>query len=145
MDKQIMVSDEMLGALKSTRPWVMFLAILGFICLAFMALGSLLLIFVGNAMTHQSNMPAFFGPGLGMVELILVLVYIFPCLYMLRYGIAIGNIPNTGQEAMEQALKQQKSFWKFMGILMIILLALYALIFIGAIALGVMFGAGHHL
>jgi hypothetical protein len=144
MDKQIMVSDEMLGALKSTRPWVMFLAILGFICLALMALGSLMLILVGNAMTHQSNMPTFFGPGLGMVELILVLVYIFPCLYMLRYGIAIGNIPSTGQEAMEQALKQQKSFWKFMGILMIILLVLYAVIFIGAIAFGVMFGASHH-
>ena len=45
---------------------------------------------------------------------------------------------------MEQALKQQKSFWKFMGIFMIILLVLYAVIFIGAIALGVMFGASHH-
>ncbi len=45
---------------------------------------------------------------------------------------------------MEDALKQQKSFWKFMGILMIVLLALYAVIFIGAIALGVMFGASHH-
>jgi hypothetical protein len=45
---------------------------------------------------------------------------------------------------MERALQQQKSFWKFMGILMIILLVLYAVIFIGAIALGVMFGAGHH-
>jgi len=143
MDKQIMVSEEMLVSLKSTRPWVMFLSILGFVCFAFMALGSLLLIVVGNAMTHQSNMPAFFGPGLGMVELILALIYLFPCLYLLRYGIAIGNVPGSGQEVMEQALKQQKSFWKFMGILMIVLLTLYVLIFIGAIALGVMFGASH--
>ena len=145
MDKQIMVSDEMLAALKSTRPWVMFLAILGFICLAFMVLGSLMFILVGSAVTQQAKLPAFFGPGFGILELILALVYIFPCLYMLRYGIAIGNIPGSGQAAMEQALQQQKSFWKFMGILMIILRALYALIFIGAIALGVMFGAGHHL
>ncbi len=144
MDKQIMVSEEMLGALRSTRPWVMFLAILGFVVLAFMILGSLFLIVVGNVMTHQANMPAFFGPGIGVVELLLALVYLFPCLYLLRYGIAIGNIPGSGQDAMEQALKQQKSFWKFMGILMIILLALYVLIFIGAIAFGVMFGVSHH-
>ena len=45
---------------------------------------------------------------------------------------------------MEDALRQQKSFWKFMGILMIVLLSLYVLIFIGAIALGVMFGVSHH-
>ena len=143
MDKQIMVSDEMLGALKSTRPWVMFLAILGFVFLAFMVLGSLLLIVVGNAMTHQANMPAFFGPGIGFFELLMALLYFFPCLYLLRYGIVIGNIAGSGQEAMEEALKQQKSFWKFMGILMIVLLSLYVLIFIGAIAFGVMFGASH--
>ena len=143
MDKQIMVSDEMLAALKSTRPWVMFLSILGFICLAFMVLGSLMFIVVGSAVTQQAKLPAFFGPGFGMLELLLALIYFFPFLYLLRYGIAIGNIPGYGQAAMERALQQQKSFWKFMGILMIILLVLYAVIFIGAITLGVMFGASH--
>lgn len=144
MDKQIMVSDVMLGSLKSTRPWVMFLAILGFVGLVFMVLGSLMFIVVGSAVTQQAKLPAFFGPGFGILELLLALLYFFPCLYLLRYGIAIGNIPRSGQDAMEQALKQQKSFWKFMGILMIVLLSLYVLIFIGAIALGVMFGASHH-
>jgi len=69
MDKQIMVSEEMLGSLKSTRPWVMFLAILGFVGLAFMVLGSLMFIVVGSAVTQQAKLPAFFGPGFGILEL----------------------------------------------------------------------------
>lgn len=63
--------------------------------------------------------------------------------YQCRYRNDAANYVRAEQEAMEQALKLQKSFWKFIGVLMIVLLSLYVLIFIGAIAFGLMFGASH--
>ncbi|HVB66212.1 MAG TPA: hypothetical protein VND01_00785, partial [Candidatus Acidoferrales bacterium] len=121
-----------------------FLAILGFVGLAFMVLGSLMFIVVGSAVTQQAKLPAFFGPGFGILELLLALVYFFPCLYLLRYANAITRIQDTGQAALEDALKQQKSFWKYMGIFAIIVIAVYVLCIIGGIAFAIIYGSIHH-
>ena len=149
MADQIVVSDSALGYLQATRPWVKFLAILGFVGIAFLVLCGLLFMCVWPLFpTRPGAQPlsGAFGVGLGIFYLLFAALYLMPCLFLYRYSKAIDAIPGTGQAALEEALKQQKSFWKFMGILMLIILCLYALIFVGSIAFGVMAGmsAAHH-
>ena len=132
------VSDNMLDSLKATRPWVKFLAILGFIVCGLMALAALA--FLGGASMVGGPM-ASLGPVLGVVYLLLVVLYFFPCLYLFRYAGAIARIPEAGAAAMEEALAKQKSFWKFIGILTAVVLGLELLFIIFGVALGSMFGA----
>ncbi|HSN17072.1 MAG TPA: hypothetical protein VLV87_02585 [Gammaproteobacteria bacterium] len=144
MAYDIVVSDRALTQLNATRPWVKFLAILGFIFTALMILVGLMFILVGTSIPGEAGMPGSFGRIFGIVYLILAFLYLFPCLYLIRYARAIEAIPGTGQAAFEEALKNQKSFWKFVGILTIVMLGLYVLfIFVGVFA--AMAGlAAHH-
>jgi len=140
MAGEFQVSENMLDSLKATRPWVKFLAILGFIVCGLMALAALA--FLGGASRMPGPM-AGFGPVMGVVYLLLVLLYFFPCLYLYRYAGAIARIPAAGQGAMEEALARQKSFWKFIGILTAVILGLELLAIVGAIAFGGLMGMHH--
>ena len=145
MDGQIAVSESMLGSLKATRPWVSFLAILGFVVMVFMILAGLIM-FVGfSVLPARTGLPPVFGPVFGVMYLVMaVFFYLIPCIYLLRYGNAIMRIPASGQAALEDALKQQKSFWKYLGIFAIVVIAFYVLCIVGGIAFVIMYGAMHH-
>ena len=135
------VSDHMLESLRATRPWVKFLAIVGFIVCALMALGSLA--FLGGASRMPGPM-AGFGPVMGVIYLLFVALYFFPCLYLYKYAGAIGRIPETGAAAMEEALARQKSFWKYTGMLMAIVLVLELIFIVFGVVLGTLFGMRAH-
>lgn len=142
MSGEFTVSDNMLESLRATRPWVKFLAILGFIGCGFMVLVSLIL-FAGFGAKQEGAM-AGFGPMLGAFYLLFVLFYFFPCLYLLRYAGAISRIQAEGQSAMEDALAKQKSFWKFIGMMAAIILALELLVLVGGIVFGIIGAAARH-
>lgn len=128
-----MLTDGMLDSLRRTRPWVIFLAILGFIFTAFMIVAGIWMIAafsIIGSMPVQQPLPRFFGPafglGIGAAEIVAaVFMYLLPCIILFRYGSAIGRMaPGNIQLAVEDALTRQKSFWKYLGILMIVLLVL---------------------
>lgn len=145
MVEQLVVSDDMLDALNATRLWVKFLAILGFIFTAFMVLAGLAMFAGFSMMPTRPGMPTFFGPVFGVLYLVMaVFFYLIPRLYLIHYGNAITRIPASGQVALEDALKHQKSFWKYMGIFAIVLIAAYILIIIGGIAFAVIYGSMRH-
>lgn len=142
MAEQMTVSDGMLGALRATRPWVLFLAIVGFVFMGLMVLGMLaVLTGVGAAPTDA---PRLFGPGMAFFELVMIALYFFPCLFLYRYAKFIGQIQSAGQPALENALWQQKSFWKFMGITMIVMLCFYLLFILIAVTIGLGVLVGSH-
>jgi len=143
MADQIVVSENALGYLQATRPWVKFLAIVGFVFIGFMILVGLFMTFAFSSLPQQPGMSAAFGPVFGILYIVMSIIYLMPCLFMYRYAKAIAAIPATGGSALEDALKNQKSFWKFMGILMLIILCLYALFIVIGILVAVM-AAGHH-
>ena len=130
MADQIVVSETALGYLNQTRPWVKFLAILGFIVLG-------IIVLCGLAMMSGSVMNApGFGAAFGILYLVLALLYYMPCLFLYRYSKAISTIPSTGQAGLEEALKQQKSFWKFMGILTAVVLCIEVVVILITIFAG---------
>ena len=127
-------------ALSQTRPWVIFLAVLGFISAGFMALGSLgmMIVFAVNDMPGNPSMWV-----VGGMYLAISVVYFFGSFYLMSYGTKIGTFLRSENIAdMEAALVAQKSFWKLAGILAVLSLVLMALMFLGSIFFGVLAGMG---
>ena len=73
----------------------------------------------------------------GLFYLAMSLLYMMPGIYLNRYASRISDLMLLRREdALEQALEAQKSFWKFIGILFLSLVALYVLIIILAVVFG---------
>jgi beta-lactamase regulating signal transducer with metallopeptidase domain len=61
------------------------------------------------------------GIALGGVYIVMALLYLFPAIYLSRYAKAITRLQQSRAVAeLENALHQQKSFWKFVGVMAVI-------------------------
>lgn len=134
------ITPAMLEALRKTKPWVRFLSILGFLGSAVMVLvGIGLAIFgmVAGGGSTDSPMGPMAMAGLGLIYVLLALLYIIPSRYLFRYASAIKRALDSPSKTqpIEEALGYQKSFWKFCGILMLIMILLYIPLVFAAIAI----------
>jgi len=112
--------------LQGTRPWVLFLAILGFIGCGLMVIGGLGMLALGGMAAGGP------GAGLGAVVcfayVLVAVVYAVGSYLLYSYASAIKRFRQSGRSGdMEAALSAQRSWWKFVGILTIIALSLYLL------------------
>lgn len=129
------VSTTSLEHLRNTKPWVRLISVMLFIGSAFLIIFGLLIMVGGGFMGEQFK--GAMGVGLGAFYLLLALFYIYPSLCLWRYATAIQALLSTRRLVdLEAALGQQKSFWRFVGILTAVLLVIYALIFVIAIVAG---------
>ena len=124
--------------LKETAKWTKFLAILGFVGIGLMVLGSLVMLFVPSSLMSNGDFP--FGGKIFMMLLYLAfaVLYYFPISYLYQFSENTKKaIENNDNNAIRDAFEFLKSHYKFIGILTIILLAFYAIIiFIGLIGAG---------
>ena len=124
--------------LKETAKWTKFLAILGFVGIGLMVLGSLVMLFAPSSFMFNGDFP--FGGKIFMMLLYLAfaVLYYFPISYLYQFSENTKKaIVNNDNNAIRDAFEFLKSHYKFMGILTIILLAFYAImIFIGLIGAG---------
>lgn len=124
--------------LKETAKWTKFLAILGFVGIGLMVLGSLVMLFAPSSLMSNGDFP--FGGKIFMMLLYLAfaVLYYFPISYLYQFSENTKKaIVNNDNNAIRDAFEFLKSHYKFMGILTIILLAFYAImIFIGLIGAG---------
>ena len=73
---------------------------------------------------------------MGVLYLVLAVLYVIPAVYMKRiFKSAENTIISNDNEAMVEFLKNNKSLWKFFGILTIVLFGLSILVLPVAIAL----------
>jgi hypothetical protein len=117
------IPPTVIDLLAKTRPWVRFLAVL-----LVVALG-LAIVAVAVVLTVVPRTPGAPTPALTMIPMVLVLlVYIPPSIYLWRYARGIQRLQaGKGLPALEEALANQKSFWKYSGILAIVLMCVYGL------------------
>ena len=118
------------------------IGILMFIGAAFMVLGALGMIF-GGAMigAGATGMPQGMFAGMGIMYLFMAVIYIFPAGYLVKYSSAIGRLVSNGRAAdMEVALHQQRKFWKFAGVLALIVVAIMVIGMVAAVALPMWMG-----
>jgi hypothetical protein len=125
------VTPAILDSMRQTRPWVLFLGILGFIGAGFMVLGGLGMLVAGSAI-GGGEMGA-----IAIVYIVMAVFYIFPSLYLYRYASSIKMLMSGyGVHALEEALSHQKSFWKLVGICTAVMMVLYFVGFIVLMAVG---------
>jgi hypothetical protein len=150
-NKKIEMGQEAIGYLDTTRKWTMFFAILGFVVIGLMLVFSL---FAGSMISGLTSgiagglegmegmegmegletakaVGGFAGIMVFIVMLIFALIYFFPLLFLYRFSKHSANaVSNLDANELTLALKNIKSYWKYMGILVIILLAVYLLVFL---------------
>ncbi len=127
----IPVTPLMIEHLQATKPWVRFISIIMFISVGLMFLGGVLMMFMPSPMGGRGPQ---FGPIFGIVYFLLGGLYLAPAFFLYQYASAIQDLLRGGGDvAMETALGSQKSFWRFVGILTLVILCIYALVFIFAI------------
>lgn len=124
--------------LEETAKWTKFLAILGFVGIGLMVLGSLVMLFAPSSLMSNGDFP--FGGKIFIMLLYLAfaVLYYFPISYLYQFSENTKKaIENNDNNAIRDAFEFLKSHYKFMGILTIILLSFYAImIFIGLIGAG---------
>lgn len=121
------ITEAMLLSLRKTRPWVRLVSILGILVSLFIiALGAG--VGVVGPFLAKDKVPAPLMIGAGLFYIVLGILYIIPALYLFRYAAAISDALKVAPRgpSVERALAMQKSFWKFVGLFILITFFLYA-------------------
>jgi len=131
---ELTLSPGTIKFLTETRKWVNFLSILGFIGIGIMVLFGLFAGAIFNAIPSEFSSPAAgLGGGLfGIIYILMALLYSFPVFYLYKFGSKLKvALLNKDNAALELAFENLKSHYKFVGILMLIIVAFYAVSLIG--------------
>ena len=138
---QIMFTPRAMDLLRQTKPWVRFLAIMGFIVTG---LSLVIGLIAGGMVISQSGRRGAASPVEGIVMIVVYIlisgVYFFLAYFLNQYANKIGRLVATQREdALEAAIAAQKTFWRLLGIIVIAVLALYLLVIVGAAVLAAFF------
>ncbi len=119
-------------SLKATRPWTRLLSVLGFIGTGLTILAGIAMIVGRNFIPVSEKAPplAF----MGIFYILASVFYLIPSIWLSKYSTAISAFLKT-DDAIElgKAVAYQKSFWKFIGILALVSIALAVLGIVAAI------------
>jgi hypothetical protein len=134
------VSTAAIQQLADTKPWVRFLSVLIFVGAGFLVLAAAGMLIAGAAGTamampgRSSGFPAGMGVGLAILYALLAFLYIFPGIKLWKYADHIAVLVRTRRDSdLVAALDQQRSFWKFVGIMTIITLVIYVFVIVAVV------------
>ena len=145
-EQNIQLQEEVKQYVASTGRWYKFFGILGIIGIVLMVMGAIIVFVAGNALSsadvmEMAGMPEGMaqmgGASMGIVYLICSLLYVPMVVYMLRGAQAAESaVALNSNEAAARFLLNTKSYWKFYGILSIVMICLMIMLFIVAIIAG---------
>jgi len=133
------LSPRLIDLFRRTKGWVQFLGVLTIIAGIFMLIGSLGLLFgMTSAMNGAGRigyLPAGFFIIMGLTYLVLSVVAITVGVKLIGYGASIRALTLTNNMVdAEIAVDKQRSVWKILGIMALIMLCLMVVSFIANIA-----------
>jgi hypothetical protein len=133
--QNLQLDDESIAYLNETRKWSMFLSILGFVFIGLLLVVGLVVISIGSS--FSSGMGAAYGGIMFIVYLIFGIIYFFPIYYLFMFSKNM-KLAITDKDSMSLTVAHRylKSHYKFMGILAIVVISLYLIIILGALATG---------
>lgn len=125
--------------LKQTASWTKFISIVGFVFLGLLVVVAL---FAGSMLgaAMESSGMQMGGAFITILYLAIAVLYFFPIYYLFKFSAKMKEaLRDQSSALLEEAFSNLKSHYKFMGILLIILLGIYALAFIfGGLAAALM-------
>ena len=130
--------------LGETAKWARFLAIVGMVFMGLVVVGMIIFaIFfstlAGSLDQSTSATNVIFASGLGigiaLFYIILMGIWFLPLLFMLRFANNMKRaLAGDDQQALNRSFQQLKVCYRYIGIITIIILSLYAIIFLFGIA-----------
>ena len=136
-NESLIMTKDTLGSLDRIIYWAKFLSILGFIGVAFMLIVALSIALVGNSIMGSEV------AGISVVYLVFAAIYFMPMYYLFKFAThARQGLTHKSQYETDQGLIYLAAHYKFIGIMAIVLLSLYVLIFIGVFAAGIGLATG---
>jgi len=134
LDPSAKVPASVIELLAQTRPWVRLISILIFVGMGLALLGGV----VVSSMSSRAGMPGGMSAAMFIPMFIVAVFYVPPALFLWQYANRIRRLEEGGGMPMlEEAISRQKSFWKYIGIFVAVMLGLYAFF----IVMGGLFGA----
>src|SRR5262249_19193552 len=122
------------GYLSETAKWAKFLSVLGFI---FCGLIVLVALFAGSFIASSFNrfgtegLTFFSGAVVSFFYVLIAVLYFFPCLFLFRFATKMQvALRNNDQELLNTSFRNLRGFYRFVGILTIVLLSFYVLVLI---------------
>jgi len=139
----LIIGEDIKAFLAETVKWGKFLAIVGFVFTALIAVIGLGIMVFGAAIT--SKLPAggnIMGGFIGFIYLLMGLLYYFPSKYLYDFATYIKQaLVLNDQESLSYGFLRLKSLFRFWGILMIFLIILYALMLVFFIGMAIFAGS----
>jgi len=116
--------------LNEAARWTKFLSILGFIFIGILIIVALFAgSFIAAAMEAQTGMGMLGGTVLTIIYLAMAALYFFPIYYLFQFSSKMkAALAQQSSELLQQAFENLKSHYKFMGILMIVVLGFYVIV-----------------
>ena len=125
------MTDTMLFYLKEAAPWLRFIGVMGFISFGFTCLGAVTTL-ITSLVSFESATATVLS--LQIVYILIGLLIFFPARFTYLFGAKIRNyMLSNADEDLEAALRNNKSYWKFCGILTIVCLAIVPVMIILAV------------
>lgn len=130
-----------LELLRGTRPWTRLVGVVLFVACGLLVAISLLIIVLslGTASMGPRGAGIAGGAGaiLGVFYILFGLLYFFPGLYLNRFANRVTDLINQPDErALERVLEAQRSFWRFVGIALLVVLCLNGVFLLFVLAAG---------
>lgn len=115
-----------------TAKWCKFFGILGYILGGLLVIIGLFISLIGNSISSALSQVGFPGTLLGIIYIVLAVLYFYPSYKLLQFSKKMPTgIYSQQQETVSDAFKDLKSVFRYFGILTIIIISLYLLLFIG--------------
>ena len=138
------INDTAKAYMLETGRWTKFLGIVGLIFCGLFLLFAIFFLMGGSAWQEAiGTMPGMEGLGvmMFMVQIFSIFLVAYPSIQLIRYANNIGPaLETSNDEQFNLSFKSLKNTFKFYGIIMIVALGFYALVFVFAILGGVIAG-----
>lgn len=128
-EKDLQLLEESKLYVSSMGKWMKFFALLGCVGIAFLVLCTILMMAVGSHIPMFSGMMSL--RWFSLIYIVLAVLYVWPIIYLFRSSAAAKLAEESNDNVqMVEFLKNNRSFWKFCGILSIVMIALYVVFMI---------------
>lgn len=139
---ELQIDHEVSSHLRETAKWAKFISIVSFVILGLIV--AVMLIFGSVAYSYSSASPfsAAIMPSNGIAQILMFLLIIamifFPALFLLKFSNKmLQALNNNDQYTLVASFRQLKLYYKYIGILTLVVISIYALIFLIGIVMAV--------
>lgn len=130
--EQLVVNTQSKSFLREISKWTFFFSILGFIAIAFIIIGAILMSTLYAPMLDmigQQQGVSSISLVLTITYFVMALLYVMPVLYLFKFSKKMKKaIATKNDDVLAEAFENLKSHYKFIGVLTIIMISLYVLL-----------------